>query len=109
LYFDFGLKNTLWLKLGILAPRQIRLTCGFMQEFLLSVKRYRPGQKLKTQKMHSKNFAWEMQIFCEWRSKWRTLWPPWPTSPGSGCQPLDGSILLKLSLESRLQSGILIL
>ena len=30
--------------------------------------------------------------------------PPWPTLPGPGCQPLGGSISLKFSLETRLQS-----
>jgi len=34
-------------------------------------------------------------------SKWK---PPWPTSPGPGRQPLDGSISLKFLLETRLQS-----
>ena len=33
---------------------------------------------------------------------WRTFSPPWPTLPGPGHQPLDGSISLKL--ETRLQS-----
>ena len=32
------------------------------------------------------------------------FWPPWPTSPSPGRQPLDGSILLKFLLETRLQS-----
>jgi len=27
-------------------------------------------------------FGWGMRIFCEWRYKWRTFRPPWPTSPG---------------------------
>ena len=35
---------------------------------------------------------------------WRTFWPPWPTLPGPGCQPLGGSISLKFLLETRLQS-----
>jgi len=30
--------------------------------------------------------------------------PPWPTSPGPGLKPLDGIILLKFLLETRLQS-----
>ena len=33
-----------------------------------------------------------------------TFRPPWPTSPGSGRQPLDGSISLKFLLETRIQS-----
>jgi len=49
-------------------------------------------------------FGWGMQVFCEWRHKWRTFWPPWPTSPGPGRQPLYGSISLKFLLETRLQS-----
>jgi len=31
-----------------------------------------------------KNFAWVVRFFCEWRHKWRTFWPPWPTLPGPG-------------------------
>jgi len=49
-------------------------------------------------------FAWGMWVFCEWRHKWRTFRPPWPTLPGPGHQPLDGSISLKFLLETRLQS-----
>jgi len=30
--------------------------------------------------------------------------PPWPTSPGPGPKPLDGSFSLKFLLETRLQS-----
>ena len=37
------------------------------------------------------------------RHKWRTFRPPLPTSPGPGPKPLDGSILLKFLLETRLQ------
>ena len=29
--------------------------------------------------------------------------PPWPTFPGPGWQPLDGSISLNFVLETRLQ------
>jgi len=51
-----------------------------------------------------KFFAWGMRFFREWRHKWKTFRPPWPTLPGSGRQPLGGSILLKFLLETRLQS-----
>ena len=44
------------------------------------------------------------EFFCEWRHKWRTFRPPWPTLPGPGRQPLGGSISLKFLLETRLQS-----
>jgi len=30
------------------------------------------------------NFAWGCVFFCEWRHKWRTFRPPWPTLPGPG-------------------------
>ena len=43
-------------------------------------------------------------IFYEWHHKWRAFSPPWPTSPGPGLKPSDGSISLKLLLETRLQS-----
>jgi len=45
-----------------------------------------------------------MRVFCEWHHKWRTFSPLWPTLPGPGHQPLDGSISLKFLLETRLQS-----
>ena len=46
-----------------------------------------------------KFFAWGVRFFFEWRHKWRTFWPPWPTLPGPGRQPLGGSVLLKFLLE----------
>jgi len=52
----------------------------------------------------NKIFGWGVRIFYEWRHKWRTFRPPWPTSPGPGLKPLDGSISLKRLLETRLQS-----
>jgi len=51
-----------------------------------------------------KIFCLRVRFFCEWRQKWRTFWPPWPTLPGPGRQPLGGSISLKFLLETRLQS-----
>jgi len=35
-----------------------------------------------------KLFAWGVRVFCEWRHKWRTFRPPWPTLPGPGSQQL---------------------
>jgi len=52
----------------------------------------------------TKNFCLGVAVFCECRHKWRTFWPPWPTSPGPGPKPLDGSISLKVLLDSRLYS-----
>jgi len=51
-----------------------------------------------------KNFfgRW-VQIFWEWRHKWRTFRSTWPTSPSPGPKPLDGSVSLKFLLETRLQ------
>jgi len=49
-------------------------------------------------------FVWGVQVFCEWRHKWRTFRLAWPTLPGPGRQPLGGSISLKFLLETRLQS-----
>ena len=46
----------------------------------------------------------QKKFVCEWRHKWRTFWPPWPTLPGPGRQPLGGGISLKFLLETRLQS-----
>ena len=43
-------------------------------------------------------------VFCEWHHKWRTFRPFWPTSSDSGPNPLDGSILLKFLLESRIKA-----
>jgi len=87
-----------------------RNACGSAREFLRSGKRYRPDQKLirrrKSCSLHSKNnfLLGGLRIFCEWRHKWRTFRPPWPTSPGPRLKPLDGGILLKFLLKTRLQS-----
>jgi len=43
-------------------------------------------------------------FLCEWRHKWRTFRPPWPTLPCPGRKPLGGSISMKFLLETRLQS-----
>jgi len=43
-------------------------------------------------------------VFCEWRHKWRTFRPPWPTLPGPGRHALGGSISLKFLQETGLQS-----
>ena len=51
-----------------------------------------------------KFFLVEGVVICEWRDKRRTFWQSWPTSPGPGHQPLDGSILVEFLLDSRLQS-----
>jgi len=51
-----------------------------------------------------KFFCLGVAFFYEWCHRWRTFRPPWPTLPGPGCQPLDGSISLKFLLETRLQS-----
>ena len=61
-----------------------RNTQGFAWEFLQSCKCYGPGRSVKrrckSSSLHSKkNFGWGVQIFCEWRHKWRTFRPPWPT------------------------------
>jgi len=82
---------------------------GFVREYLLSCTGYGPGRSIKrrwkSSSLHSKNlFAWGMRVFCEWRHKWRTFRPPWPTLPGPGRQLLGGSISLKFLLETRLQS-----
>ena len=82
---------------------------GFAPEFLRSGQLNRPGKRLKDAASllvctRKKIFAWRLQIFCEWHHKWKTFRPPWPTLPGPGCQSLDGSILLKFLLETRLQT-----
>jgi len=51
-----------------------------------------------------KFFCLGVEIFCEWRHKWRTFSPPWPTLPRPRRQLLDGSISLKFLLETKLQS-----
>jgi len=35
-----------------------------------------------------KIFAWGMWVFCEWRHKWRTFRPLWPTLLGLRRHPL---------------------
>jgi len=89
-----------------------KIVRGFAQEFLWSGQRYRPGETLKrrdkSSRLHSKKnfFCLGGWIFCEWRHKWRTFRPPWPTLPGPGRQQLDGNIAISLMflLETRLQS-----
>jgi len=51
-----------------------------------------------------KIFCLGYAFFCQWRHKWRTFRPPWPTLPGHGHQPLGGSISLTFLLETKLQS-----
>ena len=51
-----------------------------------------------------KNFWLGLRIFYEWRHKWSSFWAilahvAWPRA-----QPLGGSILLKFSLQTRLES-----
>jgi len=48
-------------------------------------------------------FGFGFRIFCEWRYKWSTLRPLWPTSPGPWSKPLNGNISLKFLLETRLK------
>jgi len=83
---------------------------GFAREFLRSGMLYWPGKSLKrrwkSSRLHSKkNFCLGGAFFFEWRHKWRIFRPPWPTLPGTGRQPLGGSISLKFLLETRLQSN----
>jgi len=54
--------------------------------------------------IRQKFFCLGVRFFCQWHHKWRTFWPPWPTLPGPGRQPLDGSISMKFLFDSRLQS-----
>jgi len=39
----------------------------------------------KSSSLHSKkNFCLGVRVFCEWRHKWKTFRPPWPTLHGPG-------------------------
>ena len=52
-----------------------------------------------------KSFGWGCRFFVsDVISGGLLLRPPWPTLPGPGRQPLDGSISLKFLLDSRLKS-----
>ena len=51
-----------------------------------------------------KKFLGWVAFFCGWCHKWRTFRPPWPTLPGPGLKPLDGSISLRFLLGTRLRS-----
>ena len=82
---------------------------GFAWEYPRSCSVYGPIRSVKrrgkSSSLHSKKiFLLGVVGFCEWRHKWRTSRPPWPTLPGPGRQPLGGSISLKFLLETRLQS-----
>jgi len=86
---------------------------GFKVEFLRSCKCYGPGQIVKrrgkSSGLHSKkNFLVGVLIFCEWRHKWRTFRPAWPTLLGPGRQPLDGSISLKFCWKLGYNPSLLI-
>jgi len=74
-------------------PKRTWLCAGFLRSGML----YRPGKSLKrcgkSSSLHSKKiFCLGDAVFCEWRHKWRTFRPPWPTLPGPGRQPLGGSV-----------------
>ena len=82
---------------------------GFAREYLRSCTGCGPGWSIKrcgkSFSLHSKKiFLLGECVFCEWRHKWRTFRPPWPTVLGPGRQPLSGSFSLKFLLETRLQS-----
>jgi len=51
-----------------------------------------------------KIFGWGCGFFVSDVKSRGPLRPPWPTFPGPGRQPLDGSISLKFLLKTRLQS-----
>jgi len=91
--------------LGIFRKKRLNAH-GFAREFLWPGMFYRPGKSLKRRGKSSSLYAWGVLVFCEWRHKWRTFTfsPPWPTLLGPGRQLLGGSISLKFSLETRLQS-----
>jgi len=102
---------TLWCSLGFGdIGKKCLSTRGFAREFLRSGMLYRPGKSLKRRSKSSSVqlkkhfFAWGVRVFCEWCHKWRTFWPPWPTLPDPGRQPLGGSISLKFLMETKLQS-----
>ena len=109
---DFDAQSlTLWRLLGFgdFRGKKHQNAHGFAWEFLRSDMLYRPSTSLKRRSksshLHSKNiFCLGDVVFCEWRHKWSTFRPPWPTLPGPGRQPLGGSISLKFLLETRLQS-----
>jgi len=95
---------------GIFMPKQPDCTwlCASITLMLKEVESCSKAQKTVCLLVCTpKIFFWlEMQIFREWHT-WNTFRPPWPTSPGP--KPLDGSIVLKLLLETRLQPSLLIL
>jgi len=98
---------------GILWKKH-QIARGFAREFLPSSKGYRPSQKLKrcskSCSLHLKKIFWlGVRIFREWHHKWRTFRPPWPTSPGPGLKPLDGSISLKFYWKPGYSLSLLIL
>ena len=50
---------------------------------LIEVSKGAASHLVRTRK---KFFCSGVQIFCDWRHKWRTFRPPWPTLPGPGRQ-----------------------
>jgi len=103
--------STLWrpAAFGDFRKKKRLNTRGFAREYLHSCMLYRPSKSLKrrgkSSSLHLKKiFCLGVWVFCEWRHKWKTFRPPWPTLPGPGHQPLSGSISLKFLQETRLQS-----
>ena len=97
--------RTTWFR-GFSAKKHLNAR-GFARELLRFGRLYRLGEGLKkrgqSSRLHSKKIFC-VGVVCEWRHKWRTFRPPWPTLPGPGRQPLSVSISLKFLLETRLQS-----
>ena len=65
---------------------------------------FKPSKDLASLRVCNEKMISVVQIFCEWRYKWRTFRPPWPISTGPGPKLLDGSISLKFLFETRLKS-----
>ena len=99
-------------KAGLIQAVHVKTSCSHM-----ALRRHNPGTKcirelFKCSKdsaslvvCNEKNYVgFGFPIFCEWRHKWSSFRPLWPTSPGPEPKPLDGSILLKFLLGTRLKS-----
>jgi len=95
-YFDFGLKNS-----SFRLPYQRHRSSADCARELLNGSKESASLVDYTRR---KCFGWGVRIFCDWRHKWSSFRVILAHVALPGAQPLNQSVSLKFSLESRLES-----